>query len=221
VGYVLELLKGLDVAHWAGIVHRDVKLANLFLVEGPDGRRVLKILDFGLAKVMPQSTHVEPPAVTTDEGTILGTPRTIAPEQAMGRTADPRVDLYGAGAVLYELLTGRDPFNHVVGTQSLLHAAVAEDPRPPSAVSPQPIEPALEDVVMRALAKRPDERYASAKDFARALSHAMELAGRVETLPAWPAGVPAPGASLPLAVALVLGAAALSTLAAFWLTRTP
>jgi hypothetical protein len=98
---------------------------------------------------------------------------------------------------------------------------VSEAPRPPSAVASQPIEPALEDVVMRALAKRPEARYASAKELSAALAHAMDLADRVETPPAWPAGVPAPGASLPFTLALMLCAAALSTLAAFWLTRTP
>jgi eukaryotic-like serine/threonine-protein kinase len=221
VGYVRQLLKGLDVAHWAGIVHRDIKLENLFLVEGPDGTRVVKILDFGLAKVLPNTTHVEPPAMRTSEGTILGTPRTMAPEQALGREVGPPADLYAAGIVLYELLTGSDPFKHVLGTLPLLRAAVSEDPRLPSAVASQPIEPALEDVVMRALAKRPEDRYASAKDLSAALAHAMELAGLVETPPAWPAGVPAPGASLSLTLALVLCAAALSTLAAFWLTRIP
>jgi tRNA A-37 threonylcarbamoyl transferase component Bud32 len=131
VGYVRQLLKGLDVAHWAGIVHRDIKLENLFLVEGPDGTRVLKILDFGLAKVLSSTTHVAPPSMGTSEGTILGTPRTMAPEQALGREVGPPADLYAVGVVLYELLTGSDPFKHVLGTLPLLRAAVSEDPRLP------------------------------------------------------------------------------------------
>ncbi|MFT3770152.1 MAG: serine/threonine-protein kinase [Minicystis sp.] len=216
VELVQQLLKGLAVAHRAGIVHRDVKLENVFLSVADDGRRVLKILDFGIAKVLPDAQGFEPPALRTGEGLILGTPRFIPPEQVMGRAIDARADVYGVGIVLYELLTGRDPFHDIDGTAPLLRASVSEDPPPPSRVAPEPIEPAIEDVVMRALAKRPQDRYASAEDMSRALAHAIEImaSGRA------PAPRPA-GASLFLACVLVLASAALSAVLALWFTQTP
>jgi eukaryotic-like serine/threonine-protein kinase len=216
VGYVRQLLEGLAVAHRAGIVHRDVKLENLFLEDAAEGARVLKILDFGIAKVLPHATGVEPPSMRTGDGTILGTPRYMAPEQALGHPVDARADLYAAGVVLYELLTGRDPFYNVLGTARLLHAAVSREPPRPSQVAEQLIDPALEDVVMRALAKRPEDRYGSAAELSAALAHAMDLAAAMERVPA---GVPRPGASLGLALVVVVGSAVLSALAGLWLTR--
>jgi serine/threonine-protein kinase len=180
---ILELLAGLDVAHRAGLVHRDVKPDNLFLCDEEGGGRVLKILDFGVAKVLPGAGGVEPPALRSQEGAICGTPRFIAPEQAMGREVGPATDLYGAGLVLYEMLTGRDPFQHVSGLVQLLEAHVVEEAPPPSAVAHQPIEPALDDVVMRALAKRPQDRYASAAELAAALTQATKLTRRANVEP--------------------------------------
>jgi serine/threonine protein kinase len=231
VGHVQELLKGLAVAHRAGIVHRDVKLENLFLAEGPEGTRVLKILDFGIAKLLPHATGVTPSALRTADGTILGTPRYMAPEQVLGHAVDPRADVYAAAVVLYELLTGRDPFHDVIGTTPLLHATVEDAPPAPSRVATQPIAPALEDVVLRALAKRPRDRYGSAAELSAALTYAMEtpvvvgvvgivgVVGVVGAVPDEPAGLPAPGVAVWLAAVLVLGGGVISALLGLWLTR--
>jgi serine/threonine-protein kinase len=222
VQLVQQLLKGLAVAHRAGIVHRDLKLENLFLCETAEGTPVLKILDFGTAKVLPHAKGFEPPALRTGDGAIVGTPRFMAPEQALGRAIDVRADIYGAGVVLYELLTSRDPFHGVHGTIALLDAAASQDPPLPSRVAPQPIEPALEDVVVRAMAKRPCDRYASAEELSAALAHAMELIASVQAGPATPTSGPerrAAGASLWVACLLVLASAGLSVLLALWFTR--
>ncbi|APR86224.1 serine/threonine protein kinase [Minicystis rosea] len=215
---VQQLLLGLAVAHHAGIVHRDIKLENLFLSTADDGSCVLKILDFGIAKVLPEAQGIEPPALRTGEGQILGTPRFIPPEQVMGRGVDARADMYGAGIVLYELLTGRDPFYGIDDIALLLRASVSEDPPLPSQVATQPVEPALEHIVMRALAKRPEDRYASAEEMSCALTCAMEL---IDSMRApVPARGPA-GAPRLVALLLVIAGAALSAALTLWFTRQP
>jgi serine/threonine-protein kinase len=233
VDLVQQLLRGLAVAHRAGLVHRDIKLENVFVAE-EGGAHVVKILDFGIAKVLPEAA-IDLPASRTSEGVILGTPRFMAPEQVKGRAVDARADVYAAGAVLYELLTGRDPLHDVLGAAQLLLATLTSDPEPPSRIASQPIEPALDDVVLRALAKDPARRYGSAEELSAALVGAMHLAARREldvpsktaTLDAspvvdsLPAGVPAPGVSWPVALVLVAASGALSALVGGWLTGAP
>jgi eukaryotic-like serine/threonine-protein kinase len=168
-----QLLDGLGAAHRAGILHRDVKLDNLFLCSSPDGPGTLKILDFGIAKVI--SGAEEGPAPLhqpTSRGTTLGTPRFMSPEQARGGVVDHRTDLYSAGIVLYMLLAGRDPFHHWSGIFELLKAQSEEEPQPPSALAPQPIPEAIERVVLRALAKPVDERFEGAASFSAELLRA-------------------------------------------------
>ncbi len=179
-----QLLAGLGAVHAAGVIHRDIKLENLFLC-APDetGRRILKILDFGIAKVLrgadPRRAP-EPLALRSQEGVPIGTPRFLSPEQVQCGEVDVRTDVYGAGVVLYELLTGRDPFFHIHGYAELLEAHVTEVPRPPSLVTLQLIPPVLDAIVMIALAKHPEERHASAEAFSLALGCA------------WPAAPPPP-----------------------------
>ena len=107
------------------------------------------------------------------EGVPLGTPRFLSPEQVQCHEVDARTDVYGAGMVVYELLTGRDPFFHIRGYAELLEAHVSERPRPPSLVGTQPIAPVMDAIVMTALAKRPEDRHASAEAFSTALAHAL------------------------------------------------
>jgi serine/threonine protein kinase len=185
VELVQQLCAGLSAAHALGIVHRDIKLENLFLCDREDGRRVLKILDFGIAKLLPGADPERAPAppVKSQEGFPLGTPRFLSPEQALCRPVDERTDVYGAALALYELIAGRDPFFDVNDIASLLEAHVSQTPRPPSAIAPQPIEPAVDDVILRALSKRPSDRYATTAELSAALGRAVIMRPRSEAAP--------------------------------------
>jgi WD40 repeat protein len=146
-----EAAKGLAAAHAAGLIHRDVKPANLWL-EGDDGR--VKILDFGLARGTAEGGQL------TQQGAIVGTPAYMAPEQATGTAVDGRCDLFGLGCVLYRMATGEPPFkgNDMVAT---LIAVATEEPRPPAELNPA-VPPALSRLILELLAKKPEDRQASA-----------------------------------------------------------
>lgn len=151
---VQEILQGLSALHEANLVHRDIKLENLF--HQKDGHVV--ILDLGAAAVMGQDTNERPPS--------LGTPRTMAPEQYDGQIVDGRADLYALGLVLYELLTGRGPFDDAAGLEALRYAHCHKTPAPPSQWAQQFIPPEIDALVLRALAKAPDDRFMSAEHMA-------------------------------------------------------
>lgn len=157
----IELLAALAEAHDEGIVHRDVKLDNVFLCD--DGRVVL--LDFGVAQI-DEETLLE-----TAPGFALGTPRSMAPEQISCESADARSDVYAAGLVLYELLTGEGPFDDVASSvRGLRMAHCNRRPPRPSKRSPQPIPEPIERIVLRALSKKPALRFATAREMANALA---------------------------------------------------
>jgi serine/threonine protein kinase len=155
-----QLARGLQAAHERGVVHRDLKPSNLHLTE--DG--LLKILDFGLARLAPPSeaAHGHTTATETAAGAVVGSPPYMAPEQLLGKPPDARSDLYSAGAVLYELATGRRPFGSRSGV-ALTDAILHEPPPPPTSLSAS-FSPALEPVILKALDKDPELRYQSAKD---------------------------------------------------------
>lgn len=164
---VRQVLAGLEAAHRAGVVHRDVKPSNLFLTT--DG--TVKVLDFGVAKLLTDaSVGVAPNANPTELGCVVGTPRYLAPEQALGRAVDHRSDLYGVGGVLYALLVGKDPFCHRRAAYEVLQAHVSEVPVTPSHALGKVLPAGLDALVMRALEKRPEERFSSAAAFADALA---------------------------------------------------
>lgn len=181
IAYVAQALAGLEAAHRAGLVHRDVKLDNLFLCE-PDaqGRRALKVLDFGVAKVLApgEGRAPTPSRYQTEEGVLVGTPRYLSPEQATGGPVDARADIYAAGLVLYALLAGRGPFAHIDSLIDLLRAHAAEVPEPPSRHAPGPIPAELDRAVMRALEKEPGRRFQSAAAFAEQLTAIAEQLAR-------------------------------------------
>jgi serine/threonine-protein kinase len=188
--YSIELLSALSAAHEIGVVHRNVKPDNILLVDGPDGGRKLKLLDFGIARVLP-GAPVDAPvplAVPTSTGAVIGTPRFLSPEAARGQHVDTRADVYGAGLVLYLMLCGRGPFDDVRGEQAVLSAHAEAIPAPPSRYAREPISAELDPIVLRALDKDPDARYPSASAFRAELEAVLASLDGLR-----PTGPPAPG----------------------------
>jgi serine/threonine protein kinase len=157
-----QILAGLQFSHDSGVVHRDIKPGNVMLAKG--GR--VKLADFGIARIES--------SVMTQDGTMLGTPAYMSPEQLMALTVDARSDLYSAGVVLYQLLTGERPFEG--GLTAIIHKALnTVPPRPSEIAVTAPVD--LDPVVARAMARRPADRYPDADSFARALRDAFESQG--------------------------------------------
>lgn len=154
-----RLCSGLDYAHDAGIVHRDVKPANVLLTES--GRP--KITDFGVAKV--RSANL------TLTGTVIGTPAYMAPEQILGETVTGAADQFSVGVILYQMLTGELPFIGDLPTTTL-YKIVHEDPAPPSSLN-ETLPPEIDAAVLKSLAKNPAERYACCTDLAKAVRDAL------------------------------------------------
>nr|WP_275939174.1 serine/threonine protein kinase [Polyangium spumosum] len=188
IDVVRQTLAGLAAAHDAGVVHRDIKLDNLFLCDAPEGaRRLVKVLDFGVAKVVSvtgESTPL-PLAFPTAEGIAMGTPRFFSPEQARGKPVDGRADLYAVGMVLYTLLAGRGPFDHITTLLDLARAHAFQVPEPPSRHATQALPAGLDAIVMKALAKEPAERYATARTFAAELERVADGLSASNIRPRW------------------------------------
>jgi serine/threonine-protein kinase len=165
---VMEILqqaaRGLNAAHKLGIIHRDLKPDNLFLTHGNGGELVVKVVGFGIAKLRKSATHTMP-------GTVLGTPAYMSYEQAWGMRSeelDARSDIYSLGVVVYEMLSGRVPFQSDTPV-GYLRKHLMEEPPPFRAVKPGlPVPPQVEAVVMKGLKKEREERYQSALEFAHA-----------------------------------------------------
>jgi len=141
-----QLAHSLAVAHEHGVIHRDIKPQNLLL----DAAGVLKVMDFGVARLAERSTSV------TEAGLVIGTPAYMPPEQLMAETVDARSDLYAAGVVLYECLTGKTPFEGAT-VISLVAKLLSQEAPPPATVNPE-VPPALSALVLRLLAKKPEDR---------------------------------------------------------------
>jgi serine/threonine protein kinase len=163
VGWILEACEGLACAHARGLVHRDIKPANLFLASRPDGRTVLKILDFGLAK-----TFAGDEAALTASGRVLGSPQYMAPEQLLARPLDATVDVWALGVCLFELLAGVVPFDAPT-VPAVCSAILKEEPRDLAALRPD-LDPGLVGVVATCLRKKPSERFPSVAALAAALA---------------------------------------------------
>lgn len=153
------LMAGLQFSHDRGVTHRDIKPANIMLTQAGE----VKIADFGIARIESSSM--------TQAGTMLGTPSYMSPEQFMGQTVDSRTDIYSSGVMLYQLLTGEKPFEG--GLTAIMHKVLNTEPPPPSALSVT-VPAAFDAVVKKAMAKRPEDRFASATEFSRALRDAFE-----------------------------------------------
>jgi eukaryotic-like serine/threonine-protein kinase len=154
----VQLARGLEAAHGHGVVHRDLKPGNIRLTE--EGQ--LKILDFGLAKLSVRADSEILTATVDFEHGVSGTLPYMAPEQVKGQEVDARSDIWAAGAVLYEMMTGKRPFP-ATNLPQLIDEIVHQPPKPPSSVVPE-IKPSLEFVVLKALDKDPAWRYQSARD---------------------------------------------------------
>jgi serine/threonine-protein kinase len=164
VGIALQIADALAASHHKGIVHRDLKPDNVMIVSRGRHHELVKLLDFGVAKLTGSASTTH----RTRTGTVIGTPQYMAPEQCEGRTQiDHRADIYGLGIVVYEMLTGRVPFaGDDLG--EVLVQQIATPPLAPSAIDPR-IPEHVELVVLKALEKRADHRYAHMTDMALAL----------------------------------------------------
>lgn len=156
---VRQVAESLSEAHAAGIVHRDLKPDNIFITRDGSGRERVKVLDFGIARLL---QSVEGTESLTQKGIIFGTPGYMSPEQAKGVEVDARADLYSLGVVLYELLAGAPPFA-AESIVMLLSQHITEDPEPIGARAPD-LPPELEALVARLLAKDPDDRFQCADE---------------------------------------------------------
>jgi serine/threonine-protein kinase len=157
-----QVLVALAVAHSRCIVHRDLKPGNILLTTDPEGRQLVKILDFGFAKLVADSqTGAAPPVKLTRVMTVLGTPTYMSPEQGAGVSeVDGRADLYSVGALLYRMVTGCPPFE-AESAEEMMKKHAAERPEPPSSRKPG-LPPAIDRIVLRLLEKDPAQRYPNA-----------------------------------------------------------
>jgi eukaryotic-like serine/threonine-protein kinase len=178
VEIVESVATALSFAHREGLVHRDIKPANIMLT--PSGE--VKVMDFGIARLTSTET-------LTQTATVLGTASYLSPEQAQGEAVDARSDIYSLGIVLYEMLTGQVPFTGDTAV-AVAYKHVREDPVLPTRIEPR-IPSVLEAVVMKALAKNPDNRYPSAEEFRRDLERVRlgQPVGATPVLPPEPTQV--------------------------------
>jgi Protein kinase domain len=179
VAVAVDIARALAAAHARGLIHRDIKPGNVMLL--PDGG--VKVVDFGIARAAGSDT-------LTNTGVVLGSTAYLSPEQAGGQPVDERADLYALGCVLYEMLTGHAPFSADTPIATM-YRHVNEDAPPPSTIAP--VQPELEDVVLRCLEKEPKRRFASAAELEAALlavplaqggdTMRLETVGAAETQP--------------------------------------
>ena len=157
---MIKVLNALEYAHSMGVVHRDIKPGNIILTESGE----VKVTDFGIARL--ESSTM------TQIGTVLGTPGYMSPEQLVGENVDNRSDIFSAGAMLYELLTGEKAYSGTTFT-SVMYKILNTDPIPPASICPT-VPEAFDEIIRKALEKKPENRYQSAAAFAAAIAAVAE-----------------------------------------------
>ena len=162
------MLEALAYSHQHGIVHRDIKPANVIITNSG----AVKVMDFGIARAL----HGAQSTTMTQTGMVMGTPQYLSPEQALGKAVDHRSDLYATGCLLYELLALRPPFTGETPL-SVVYQHVQDMPVPPSEVS-DAVPPELDGLVMRSLAKDPDDRFQSAEEMRGLVQYALQMLQR-------------------------------------------
>ncbi|HEX8794589.1 MAG TPA: serine/threonine-protein kinase [Polyangiaceae bacterium] len=171
IDYVVQVCVGISEAHAAGIVHRDLKPSNLFITRRPDGSDLVKILDFGISKWSAEEAEIEE---LTQTGVVLGSPKYMAPEQLFGSNeVDTRADVWSIGAILYELLTGRPPFDLPTFTKICAELSTDRPPPRPSEKRPE-ITPELEAVILKCFMRDPNTRIQNVAELAGDLLDAVE-----------------------------------------------
>jgi eukaryotic-like serine/threonine-protein kinase len=170
-----EMCSSLAEAHAQGIVHRDLKPENIYLENRPGNPEFVKILDFGIAKVMRGEGSMDPQAPQlTATGQTLGTLEYMSPEQLMGKQLDGRSDVYALGVLAYELITGRLPFPDAKGPAGLITAQLKQTPKPPSQVNPGGnIPPSVDKVLLKCLEKDKNNRFADVTQLSNAAQQAL------------------------------------------------
>ncbi len=191
---VAQILSALEDAHAIQLIHRDLKPENVLVGRRPDGTEIAKLCDFGIAKVAQE----EGPKLS-QAGSMIGTPLYMSPEAACGRETDARSDLYSIAVMLYELATGTRPFD-APSPLEVARLHVEQPPEPPSRRAPERnVGPALERVILRGLAKAPNDRWQSAREFREAIESAVgassATADRVSTAPCRACGEAVPTTS--------------------------
>ena len=170
LGYSEQLLGALQYSHSMGIIHRDIKPANIMVLErtsediakGQPGQ--IKVMDFGISRAIEEAGEA-----LTKANVVMGSARYMSPEQVSGKEVDARSDLYSAACVIYEMIAGRSPFD-AESNVDLAAKHLSDAPEPPSKFTPLEVPAGLDAVILKGLAKNPDERYQSAAEFAQALA---------------------------------------------------
>src|SRR6185503_9647734 len=176
ISIMMQASAAVAAAHEAGIIHRDLKPSNILVTQSPDVRAVVKVLDFGVAKLAHHALDDDEGAITLRQaGALIGTPRYMAPEQYNGHELTPAADVYSLGVILYEMLTGMAPFT---GSSPVEIAAkhVSDPPQPPRRIVAA-IPEDVERLVLHAMEKAPEDRPANADEFRRELLETAERLG--------------------------------------------
>jgi serine/threonine-protein kinase len=188
---LIQVCGALDEAHRKGIIHRDLKPENIFLCADPHGKGdYAKVLDFGLAKVTEREMHPGS-IILTQEGMVFGTPEFMSPEQAQGKTLDPRSDIYSLAVILYEALTGKLPFDAKTPMEFIQHHVASRPIDLNDRVAGKSFPPALAVAIAKAIEKKLEDRFQSAAEFGLALQQIVpDATFEPGTIPSSPAIMP-------------------------------